>query len=282
MPRYGRGRNGRGPCEQGRSGVGRDRQERPRQAGRLAVALTALALAAACSADPGPGGDGKASERPPASAGGGSSPGGGAKDPKPLSEDRLTAAAFGEGEKAGPYTAGALLVGDTPLSDAYTADPAVCQPLVSLAAGATPHDPAAEVNRDLSIPGELRSVDVTVQLRSYGAGGARAVMAALRKAGTACASGFTEERVIAKARYLKAERIEAPAIGDEAVAFRFTIQDVKNKDLKLYEYLTVVRSGSTTLSFRADILDTKDFGGVPREVVTAQWEKFRAAHANTA
>ncbi|MFI6103945.1 hypothetical protein [Streptomyces sp. NPDC051310] len=276
MPRYGRGRSGQGRSAQGRH----------RRGGRLAVALTTLALAAACGADPEPGGDGKAPERPSASAGtsagGGPSAGGGAKDPEPLSEARLTAAAFGEGEKAGPYTAGTLLVGDAPLSDAYTADPAVCQPLVSLAAGATPHDPVAEVNRDLSIAGELRSVDVTVQLRSYAAGGARAVLAALRKAGTACAGGFTEERAIAKARYLKAEPVEAPAIGDEAVAFRFTIQDVKDKDLKLYEYLTVVRSGSTTLSFRADILDTKDFGGVPREVVTAQWEKFRAAPANSA
>ncbi|MET9427680.1 hypothetical protein [Streptomyces sp. NPDC003036] len=102
-------------------------------------------------------------------------------------------------------------------------------------------------------------------------------MAALATAGTACAGGFTEDRALTKARYLKVEPVKAPAIGDEAKAFRFTIQDVKNKDLRLYEYLTVLRSGSTTLSFRADVLDTKDFGGVPQEVVTAQWEKFRAA-----
>ncbi|MEU0276253.1 hypothetical protein [Streptomyces sp. NPDC006307] len=237
------------------------------RSGRVAAALGGMLLLAACSAErpdaPNDDPKAKASAR--------------AKGPAPLTEARLTAAAFAADEKAGSYTTSPYGVGEAPFSDSYTADPAVCQPLVSLAKGATAHDPVAEVHRDLDLDSELRSVNVTVQLRSYAGKDATAVMAALATAGTACAGGFTEDRALTKARYLKVEPVKAPAIGDEAKAFRFTIQDVKNKDLRLYEYLTVLRSGSTTLSFRADVLDTKDFGGVPQEVVTAQWEKFRAA-----
>ncbi|MEU7282665.1 hypothetical protein AB0A69_28385, partial [Streptomyces sp. NPDC045431] len=226
--------------------------------GRVAAALGGMLLLAGCGA--GEPDDPKA--KPSAHA----------KAPAPLTEAQLTAAAFAGDEKAGAYTTSPYRVGEAPFSDHYTADPAVCQPLVSLAKGATAHDPVAEVHRDLSADGGPRSVQVTVQLRSYAAGDATAVMAALGKAGTACAAGFTEQRTLAEGRYLKVEPVKAPAVGDEAKAFRFTLQDVKNKDLRLYEYLTVVRSGSTTLAFRAEVLDTKDFGGVPQEVVTAQWE----------
>ncbi|MFD0430583.1 hypothetical protein ACFQ60_34035 [Streptomyces zhihengii] len=97
-----------------------------------------------------------------------------------------------------------------------------------------------------------------------------------RRRGESCAGGFTEVRTLARAKVLSVEPAEAPALGDEAKAFRITIEDVKS-DRRLYEYLTVVRSGPTTLSFRADYLGTKDVGGVPREIVEAQWKQFTDA-----
>ncbi|MGW0558326.1 hypothetical protein ACWDZ6_29795 [Streptomyces sp. NPDC002926] len=226
----------------------------------MTVALSAVA---ACgSSDDKDGRESKADDRPAASA------------PKALTEARLKAVSFTDGEKVGTYTASEFTLG-APLGEDYTADRAVCQPLVSLAKGSTSHDPAAEVNRQVDVPDEMAGLGVAVQLRSYANGEAAAVMKALGSAGTRCAGGFTEERAIARAKYLKVEPAEAPAFGDEAKAFRFTILDVKGK-LKLYEYLTIVRSGSTTLSFRAEIIGTKDVGGVPEEVMKAQWEKFRA------
>ncbi|MET7618765.1 hypothetical protein [Streptomyces sp. NPDC005408] len=193
---------------------------------------------------------------------------------KALTEAQLKAVSFTDGDKVGAYTASEYDLG-SPLGEDYTADPADCQPLVSLAKGATAHDPAAEVNRGLDVLDEWTGPSVTVQLRSYAKGEAAAVMRSLGAAGSRCAAGFTEERAIAKAKYLRVEPVKAPAFGDEARAYRFTVLDVKGK-LKLYEYLTVVRSGSTTLSFRAEIIGTKDIGGVPEEVMKAQWEKFRA------
>ncbi|MEU9013168.1 hypothetical protein AB0D12_26085 [Streptomyces sp. NPDC048479] len=221
-----------------------------------------LSGVAACGSGDDKGKEKKADGRPTASV------------PKALTEAQLKAASFTDGEKVGSYTASEFTLG-APLGEDYTADPATCQPLVSLAKGATSHDPAAEVNRQVDVPDEMAGLSVAVQLRSYANGEAAAVMKALGAAGTRCAGGFTEERAIAKAKYLKVEPAKAPAFGDEAKAFRFTILDVKGK-LKLYEYLTVVRSGSSTLSFRAEIIGTKDIGGVPEEVMKAQWEKFRA------
>ncbi|MFF0206324.1 hypothetical protein [Streptomyces sp. NPDC005017] len=198
----------------------------------------------------------------------------GDEGPAPLTETQLLAAALAEGD-IGAYTSEEPYGEDGPLSDTYTARPEVCQPLVGLAEGATPHDAAAEVARDVSDPNAEPAVDIDLRLRSYTAEDATAVMKAFGEAGEKCADGFTEDRALAEAKVLRVETLEAPALGDEALAFRITMQDVKDDSLKLYEYLTVIRSGTTTLSFRAEPVGTEDFGGVPQDVVDAQWEKFR-------
>jgi hypothetical protein len=250
-------------------GAGNQRGRRRAVALLVAVVLGGVSACGGSDDKGGKGGEGgEADNKPSASA------------PKALTEAQLKAVSFTDGEKIGPYTASEFTLG-APLGEDYTADPAVCQPLVSLAEGATAVDPAAEVNREVDVADEMAGISVAVQLRSYAKGEAAAVMKALAAAGTQCAGGFVEERAIAKAKYLKVEPAKAPAFGDEAKAYRFTILDVKGK-LKLYEYLTVVRSGSTTLSFRADFLGTKDIGAVPTEVMTAQWEKFEASRKSGA
>ncbi|MEV7403267.1 hypothetical protein AB0N93_23095 [Streptomyces sp. NPDC091267] len=241
---------------------------------RMTVVGIAAAMAlgvSACGGDgDGSGGsagadkDGKASAEP--------------SGPRSLDEAKLKAASFTDGESVGTYTASEYALG-APLGDAYSADPAACQPLVSLAAEVSDPDPTAQVQRKVDIPAEMLGVGVDVTLRSYGNGGAVTVMKALAKAGKDCAGGFTEQRAVARAKYLKVEPAKAPAFAaqaDESKAYRFTILDVKGKE-KLYEYLTVVRSGSTTLAFRAEISSAKDIGQVPPEVMAAQWAKFRAA-----
>ncbi|MEW1720801.1 hypothetical protein [Streptomyces sp. NPDC093109] len=234
-----------------------------------AVAGAVVLGVAGCSGGGEGGADGKADASTSASASAS------AVAPAPVTRARLTAASFTDGEKVGKYTASEYALG-VPLGENYTAAPAVCQPLVSLAAGATAFDPVAEVHRRVDIPDEILGLTVSVQLRSYAARGARGVMKALGAAGRACAGGFTEERAVARAKYLSVEPAAAPGVGDEARAYRFTIRDVKG-EAKLYEYLTVVRSGSVTLAFRAEITGTQDVGGVPAEIVRAQWEKFRSA-----
>lgn len=254
-----------------------------RRAAALALVGAVLTGAAACGgedkndgdkAGQGAGADGKAPASSPAAEPGASTGADGAAGTGAVAQRDLTALAFTDGEKIGKYTAGDFTLG-APLGEDYTADPAVCQPLVSLAKGATAFDPASEVHRNVDVAEEMLGTTVAVQLRSYNGDGAAGVMKALAEAGKECAGGFVENRAVAKGQYLKVEPAEAPDHGDEAQAYRFTILDVKGT-LKLYEYLTVVRSGTTTLSFRADITDTKDVGKVPDEVIAAQWKKFEA------
>ncbi|HWU06703.1 MAG TPA: hypothetical protein VN520_10015 [Streptomyces sp.] len=236
----------------------------------VAVLLGPIGCAGGGDDGRGEAGPGPASSRPAATA----DPAGG------LTEAQLTAVAFADGEQAGGLTASEYALGG-PLGDSYTADPAVCQPLVSLAGDVGGHHPVAQVQRKADKPEEMLGVTVDVTLRSYGDGEAAKVMASLERAGRDCAEGFTEVRAVARARYEKAEPAALPAFAaeaDEAKAYRFTVVDVKGK-LKLYEYLTVLRSGSTTLAFRAEILGTQDLGGVPEDVMAAQWKKFRAGQA---
>ncbi|MFD7867058.1 hypothetical protein [Streptomyces sp. NPDC059783] len=251
----------------------RNQRVRWRRTAAVGIAVATVLGASACGSDKdedaGAAEDAKAS----APATGTPAPTAGAPD-----EARLTAASLTDGQKIGRYTASEYVL-DGPLGDGYTASPAVCQPLVSLAAEAADPDPAAQVQRKVDIPDEMLGLTVDVTLRSYGGDGAAAVMKSLDKAGKDCAGGFTEERAIASAKYLKVEPAKAPAFAseaDEAKAYRFTILDVKGK-ATLYEYLTVVRSGTTTLAFRGEITGTRDIGGVPPEIMTAAWTAFRSA-----
>ncbi|MER5728475.1 hypothetical protein ABT084_09050 [Streptomyces sp. NPDC002138] len=183
---------------------------------------------------------------------------------------RLKALALAPGEKAGAYEADEPVL-DEPMNESYEATPAVCQPLTSL--GKAGHSAQAYVKT--GVPGGIQDIGTEILLRSYKDGGAAtAALKSLAAAGKQCAGGYTEDRMLAEGKVLKVEAVAAPRLGDEAQAYRIVVQDVKEKNLSLYKYLTVIRSGSVTLSFRSDILDIKDFGGVPPEIVTAQWEKF--------
>ncbi|MFF8267362.1 hypothetical protein ACF059_08210 [Streptomyces sp. NPDC016562] len=186
--------------------------------------------------------------------------------------ERLKAFALAPGDKAGRYEASEPLL-DEPMSELYDARPAACQPLTGL--GKAGHTAQAYAKTD--VPGEWQAVGTEILLRSYKDGGAASAVKALAEAGRQCAGGYTEDRALAEAKILKVEPVKAPALGDEALAYRIVVQDVKDRNISLYKYLTVIRSGPVTLSFRSDAIDTKDFGGVPEEVVTAQWEKFSKA-----
>ncbi|MEN8656053.1 hypothetical protein ABCR94_37165 [Streptomyces sp. 21So2-11] len=238
-----------------------------KQRRRQVMAVVVAGLVGACGGGSGDGGeqDGKGS----------AASGRSTAVPAALTEAQLKAAAFVDGETVGEYTASEYTLG-APHGDDYTADPAVCQPLVSLAADVTAYRLKAEVSREAEIPDKMLGPTVAVQLRSYAGGDAARVMKAVGKAGKECADGFTEERAVAEGEYLKVEPVQAPAFGDEARAYRFTILDVLGK-AKLHEYLTVVRAGSATLSFRGEIAADKDIGEVPREILDAQWEKFETA-----
>ncbi|MEV6583374.1 hypothetical protein AB0M92_35110 [Streptomyces sp. NPDC051582] len=184
--------------------------------------------------------------------------------------ERLKALLVAEGEKFGPYEVGDPLL-DEPMSEDYEAQPAQCRPLTSL--GKAGHTAQAFAKAD--VPGEWQAVGTEILLRSYrDAGAAAAAVKSLADAGVRCAGGYAEDRALVEAKVLRVEPVQAPALGDEARSYRIVTQDVKDPGISLYKYLTLIRSGSVTLAFRSDVIDTKDFGGVPQEIVAGQWEKF--------
>lgn len=250
----------------GRQYVNRVGDGRARRTAAVALGTAVvLAGAVACGGSTGADGEAKATPTPtsaPATAGGPAGPG----------VERLKAMALAAGEKAGRYEASEPVL-DEPMSELYDARPAACQPLTGL--GGAGH--TAQAYARTGVPGAWQSVDTEILLRSYRDGGAASAMKGLAEAGRQCAGGYTEERGLATAKVLRVEPVKAPALGDEALAYRIVTQDVKDGGISLYDYLTVIRSGPVTVSFRSDALDTKDFGGVPEEVVAAQWEKFSKA-----
>ncbi|MFE7713166.1 hypothetical protein ACFU6I_47330 [Streptomyces sp. NPDC057486] len=74
--------------------------------------------------------------------------------PKTLTEAQLKAVAFTEGQAVGEYTASPCAL-DGPPSDACTADPARCQPHVSLAGEGSDCAPAAQVMDMGGIPQDV-------------------------------------------------------------------------------------------------------------------------------
>ncbi|MFJ3175428.1 hypothetical protein ACIPJK_32290 [Streptomyces roseus] len=240
----------------------------------VGVAIGAAALMAGTA---GCGGSGKAAgaDRAAAPAGGAVASPSGTPGPGP---ERLKALLVADGERFGPYEAGEPLL-DEPMSEEYETRPAQCRPLTSL--GKAGH--TAQAFAKASVPGQWQAVDTEILLRSYrDAGAAAAAVTSLADAGGRCAGGYTEDRALVEAKVLKVEPVQAPALGDEARAYRIVTQDVKDPGIALYKYLTVVRSGSVTLAFRSDVIDTRDFGGVPQEIVAGQWEKFAKGSAGGA
>ncbi|MEU6758929.1 hypothetical protein [Streptomyces sp. NPDC046685] len=251
---------------------------RTRRTAAVAVGV-AVVLTGAVACGGGKEGGAPSGTGPAASTSAGASPGAGSRSGAGTGSaeagpgaERLKAFALAPGDKAGRYEASEPLL-DEPMSELYDARPAACQPLTGL--GKAGHTAQAYAKTD--VPGEWQAVGTEILLRSYKDGGAASAMKALSEAGRQCAGGYTEDRALAEAKILKVEPVKAPALGDEALAYRIVVQDVKDRNISLYKYLTVIRSGPVTLSFRSDAIDTKDFGGVPGEVVTAQWQKFSKA-----
>ncbi|MEK8145041.1 hypothetical protein NKH18_37070 [Streptomyces sp. M10(2022)] len=163
--------------------------------------MVTLAGVTACGSDGGDSGGAKGAARTPRRRG--------PRRRQRAGEARLKTAAFTDGEAVGTYTASEYAL-DGSLGDAYTATPAVCQPFVGLAADVADYDPTAQVQRKVDVPEEMLGVTVDVTLRAYGNGEAAEVMNSLGEAGTDCAAGFTEQRAIVSAKYLKAEEITPP------------------------------------------------------------------------
>jgi hypothetical protein len=217
----------------------------------IAAAGVLLGLLAACSGDNDPG-------LQPGEAGA-------------MSPEALEGVAFADGERVAGGTA--ELDEFAELAEDHAADRAECQPLASLV-GVEPR-PATRVHREVDGEG-FSDPGTAVLLLSYDDDGAAEVMAALEAAGTACAGGFVERR-LEDITVASVEPVEAPALGDQALAFRIVTLTNDAEPEERPTYFTVIRAGHELLSFETSTLDLSDAGSVPAGVIEAQWEKYAAA-----
>lgn len=159
-----------------------------------------------------------------------------------------------------------------------------CRPLVT-ALGSNPEPrPVATLVNTFARSGaddEFEGMLGTIRVSSYQGDEAAATFRRLRDSATACAGGFRMSTGEGESQsFAKVESVKAPALGDEALAYRLdnTVEEAPT-------LLTVVRTGDTLSMFFATSLDDLDDPNsveIPGQLVKAQVEKVKRAKAGEA
>ncbi len=165
-------------------------------------------------------------------------------------------------------------------------DKAECKPLVDVialrsvgkpVASATrkiigvPKAPAADASPEEKVKAALGALGGTATadaLGSYEGRGAAEALAALKKAGTDCAGGFTLSAGSEKTKYTKVQPAAYTA-GDEAVAFTLSLELEGQPGTA---HLVAVRKGGTLVTFHAQSLAGN--AEQPKAVIDAQMKKL--------
>ncbi|GGR79485.1 hypothetical protein [Streptomyces nojiriensis] len=172
-------------------------------------------------------------------------------------------------------------------ASATKSDKPECQPLVSAqsmapigtAAGtagtkavAKGKEPAADASPEEKLKAGLAALSATatsVSLHSYEGTGAAEALATIKKAGTACAGGYTGGQGGDSLKITKVAPGAAVTAGDEALAYTVT-GDADGEPMSME--LVVVRKGSTVATFSA--LSLAGAAEQPKDVVDAQVKKL--------
>ncbi|MFD5620225.1 hypothetical protein [Streptomyces yangpuensis] len=109
----------------------------------------------------------------------------------------------------------------------------------------------------------------SVTLTSYDGKGAEEAFAAFKKAGTACAGGYTMQQDGDAVKVNKVVAGDAVTAGDEAVSF---VADFGDADAAMAAQLIVVRKGNTLATFSVQNLGGKP--ALPKDIIDAQAKKL--------
>ncbi|WP_409059217.1 hypothetical protein [Streptomyces sp. SYP-A7185] len=209
--------------------------------GALAVAaVTVLGLTAACS---GSGDDGKGKSEGAGAGGGKPSKSASADTSSATAKLEKAALASGDVEKYKvEVTKGS---GAKTTRPARRVDPAQCGPLSEMLTAAAPAKSTAHVSRTLSGTDVADTTTTEVVLLAYGRADAERTMDTLRTATKSkkCVTFGDGGR-----RYIGVRPQPGPVVGDEAVSYKLASRAGEFLDR---DRVTVVRSGSTLIAFRA-------------------------------
>ncbi|GHG61453.1 hypothetical protein [Streptomyces griseocarneus] len=248
---------------------------------RTAVAASAVSLAllvSACGSK-----DSEAKDEPKAKASSGAPA---APAAKALSKAELEKLVVTEGDLQG-YKAADSSKADAESTKTMSADKAECKPLVDVMAmrgagkpGATvtrkvmkmPAKPAENASPEEKMKAGLGALSGTITadtLGSYEGQGAVDAVAAVKKAGAACAGGFVMTAEGEKSKFTKVEPLSLAA-GDESVAFTLSMEAEGGETATTH--LVVARKGGTVASFYSLSLAGK--AEQPKDVVDTQIKKL--------
>lgn len=229
--------------------------------GVVAVSTVAvLGLAAACS---GSGDDGKGD-------GDGGRPSNSAEAGASSAAAKLEKAALASGDVKKYKVEAAKESGGKATPPAGRVNPAECRPLSEMLTSAAPPKSTAHVSRTLSSTDVADATTTEVVLLAYGQADAEQTMDTLRTATKTkkCATFGDGSR-----RYIGVRPQPGPVGGDEAVSYKLAS---RAGEFLHRDRVTVVRSGSTVIAFRAsNIFDPKSAGADEEGEAAGLPEKFR-------
>ncbi|MDI3385601.1 hypothetical protein QIS99_05130 [Streptomyces sp. B-S-A8] len=155
------------------------------------------------------------------------------------------------------------------------ADREACRPLADMTGSGVERTPAAKAWASRSYGSTTeRGLAVTTSLFSYEGDGAAVTVAAVRKALKECADGFSTSgnNGGATVEYVDVRTDEAPAGGDEAVAWSMT---GKAQGQKVPLRMTAVRQGNVLALFLALHLTSPEKAELPRDLYDAQLKRLK-------
>lgn len=242
---------------------------------RIAVTVSvaaALGLTAACGGGGGVGGKGakpskaKGSETAPAD------PKASPADSGALTRAELEKAALASGDVK-DYQVKKMPASDIGL-DSVPADPAACQPIADMFLFTS--DPAARAatGRSFAAKDDLDASVTSLALLAYGSGEAEKVLDGLRTSTGKCTkyehTGY---------QYSGVKVLKDPDLGDESVAYRL-LGSIEGASVPTT--FTVVRVGTTVVTFTAMNMLDGDKVKVPSAIVDAQLKKLKKLKKATA
>jgi hypothetical protein len=236
-----------------------------------ACVVAAVGFSAACGAGPDDAGDADAAENGPSKKITRASddakeraPAPGQNRDEPLTKAQLERAALTTGDLKG------FKVAEMPASDilefSVPADPAVCQPIADMFLFTTAPPAEAAVGRTFTANDELDPSTTSLALLSYPKGDAGKVLSGLRTATRKCTAYEHTDY-----QYTGVKALADPDLGDESVAYRLL---TSIDGIKAPATFTVVRSGTTLVSFTSMAMLDPEEVVVPSEIIEGQLEKL--------
>ncbi|MFE9563406.1 hypothetical protein ACFYM0_20110 [Streptomyces sp. NPDC006487] len=186
---------------------------------------------------------------------------------------RLERAALTQGDLAG-YQISANGKNPNAPDGQPQADRKACQPLADIM-GDKP-DPAARetVNRGIGSQKQM-GLAVSASVSSYAESDAKALIARLKDAVAACATGFTATVEKQSGAYREVKASDYKTGGDESVSWTTT---AAAEGVSAQVHLVVVRQGDTVMRLMAlNVAGGRQTPQVPHEVADKQLQKVRAA-----